>query len=402
MSKFTHIYEDAKSLQEELVAHRRYLHQHPELGLDLPLTSAYVKEKLIEMGYEPLDCGKSGVLAQVGGKNPGKVFLIRGDMDALPVKEEVEWDYKSTNENMHACGHDFHTTMLLGAARLLKDNEDKIKGTVKLMFQPAEETLLGAKAMIEAGILENPKVDGAMMIHVMSGQPIASGKVLVPLVGISSAASDWFELHIKGSGGHGASPNKTVDPLNIAAHTHMALQAINSREVHSSEPLALTIGVMEGGRVSNVIPDRALLKGTIRTYEASTREFVKTRVLEISEAIARAFRGETDARIIEGCPSIVNDEDLVNSANQYLAELLGKEEVLPITHIHPSGKTPGSEDFGFLSEIVPTLSLSLGAGSSEEGYDYPIHHPKVRFDESVLSRGSAVYAYMALRWLEEH
>ncbi|NLY35619.1 MAG: amidohydrolase [Tissierellia bacterium] len=396
------MYDDAQLLQEELVAHRRYLHQHPELGLELFLTSAYVKKKLTEMGYEAVDCGKSGVLATVGGNSPGKVFLLRADMDALPVKEEVDGDYKSTNENMHACGHDFHTTMLLGAAKLLKENEDKIPGTVKLMFQPAEETLLGAKAMIDAGILENPRVDGAMMIHVMSGQPFKSGKVVVPLVGISSAASDWFELHIKGRGGHGASPNKAVDPLNIAAHTHLALQEINSREVHSSEPLALTIGVMEGGRVSNVIPDRALLKGTIRTYEASTREFVKKRVLEISQAMAQVFRGETDARIIEGCPSIINDEDLVNSANKYLVELLGKEEVLPITDVHPSGKSSGSEDFGFLSEVVPTLSLSLAAGNSLEGYDYPIHHPKVRFDESVLCRGAAVYAYMALRWLEEH
>lgn len=402
MSKFAHIYKDAKGLQEELVTHRRYLHQHPELGLDLPLTSAYVKEKLTEMGYEPLDCGQSGVLATVGGKNPGKVFLIRGDMDALPINEEVDWEFKSTNDNMHACGHDFHTSMLLGAAKLLKENEDKIDGTIKLMFQPAEETLEGAKAMIEAGILENPRVDGAMMIHVISGQAVASGKIVLPIGGVGNAASDWFELYIKGKGGHGASPNNTVDPLNIAAHTHIALQGINSREIHSSHALALTVGVMEGGRVSNVIPDTAVLKGTIRTYDPEVREFVKTRVKEIAEATAKVFRGETDARIIEGCPSIVNDRGLVDAANKYLLELLGEEAVMPITDLYPSGRSSGSEDFGFLSEIVPTLSLSIGAGDSEEGYTYPIHHPKVRFDESVLARGSAVYAYMALRWLEEN
>lgn len=402
LSEIKNILEEARLLQEELVSHRRYLHQHPELGLDLPLSSAYVKEKLVQMGYEPVDCGQSGVLATVGGQKPGRVFLIRGDMDALPVKEEVEWAHKSTNDNMHACGHDLHTAMLLGAARLLKENEEHLKGTVKLMFQPAEETLVGAKAMINAGILRDPEVDGAMMIHVMSGQPVASGKVLIPSAGISSAASDWFELHIKGKGGHGASPDKAVDPLNIAAHTLIALQEINSREIPASEPLALTVGVMEGGRTSNVIPDRALLKGTIRTYNPQTREFVKARVLEIAEGVAKVFRGETDARILEGCPSIVNDEALVRSAQDYLTELLGQEEVLPLSSLYPGGRMSGSEDFGFVSERVPTLSLSLAAGDPKEGYSFPLHHPKVRFDESVLYRGAAVYAYIALRWLEEH
>ncbi len=224
----------AENLTEELIAHRRYLHQIPEIHTDLPLTVAYVKQQLVEMGYSPIDCGASGVLAIAGGKNPGKVFLIRADMDALPVSEECDLQFKSTNGCMHACGHDFHTAMLLGAAKILKEHENDICGTVKLMFQPAEETLAGAKMMIDAGILDNPAVDAAMMMHVMVGFPLPTGAVVVGATGAVSAASDWFEINVTGKGGHGAMPENTVDPINIACHIHSGIQALNSREIPAS------------------------------------------------------------------------------------------------------------------------------------------------------------------------
>ncbi|MDK2867621.1 MAG: hypothetical protein PWP38_1936, partial [Clostridiales bacterium] len=223
--------ESARGMQEELVAFRRYLHQNPELSLDLPITVNFVKSKLVEMGYEPQDCGKSGIVAIAGGIRPGKVFLIRGDMDALPVEESADVPFKSTNGNMHACGHDLHTAMLLGAAKLLKEMEADIQGQVKLMFQPAEETLAGAKNMIEAGVLTAPDVDAAMMIHVMTGFPLPAGKVIVSQAGLTAAASDWFEIHVQGKGGHGAMPNNAVDPINAATHIFQAIQTIHSREL---------------------------------------------------------------------------------------------------------------------------------------------------------------------------
>lgn len=395
------VYKGAQAIQDEIVKHRRYFHQNPEVHLDLPLTTKYVKDRLIEMGYEPVDCGY-GVVATVGGKKSGKVFLIRGDMDALPIVEETTEEFKSTNENMHACGHDMHTAMMLGAAKLLKDVEDEIKGTVKLMFQPAEETLAGAKAMIEDGLLENPKVDAAMMIHVMTGFPLPSGKIIVPNPGIGSASSDWFEIHIKGKGGHGAMPDSTVDPINVASHLHIALQAINSRELPPSEAAVLTVGLMQAGTTPNVIPDTAKMAGTIRTFNPETRKFITQRLQEISENVASTFRAEASVNLPIGCPSLIVDENLVDSANKHLSDLLGKDNVYPMDKLMPGGRMTGSEDFGYVSERVPSIMLSLSAGNSDDGHKFPMHHPKATFDESPLYRGAASYAYLAIKWLEEN
>lgn len=391
----------AMALQEKLVEHRRTFHQNPEVHLELPLTTRYVKEKLTEMGYEPQECGY-GIVALAGGKKPGKVFLIRGDMDALPVIEQTEEPFKSLNNNMHACGHDMHTAMMLGAAQLLKDFEDEIQGTVKLMFQPAEETLAGAKSMVEAGLLDHPKVDAAMMIHVMSGFPLPSGKLIVPAAGIASASSDWFQVNIKGKGGHGAMPDTTIDPINVAVHIHTSLQTINSRELAPSESAVLTVGLLHGGTTSNVIPDTAKMEGTIRTFNPQTREFIKKRLREISEGVGKTFRAEVEVHYPIGCPSVVVDKNLAEATLKHLRDLLGEEDVLPMEKLIPGGKLSGSEDFGFISEMVPSIMLALSAGNSEEGHTFPMHHPKVTFDESPLYRGAASYAYLALRWLEEN
>lgn len=395
------LYSNALNMQEELVSHRRYLHQNPELGLDLPITTKYVKEKLVEMGYKPEDCGPSGIVVTVGGKKEGKVFMIRGDMDGLPIKEELDIEFKSKNENMHACGHDMHTSMMLGAAKLLKEIEDELQGSVKLMFQPAEEVLLGARSMIEAGLLENPKVDAAMMIHVMAGFPLPTGMVIVPESGVGTTASDWFEIHVKGKGGHGAIPNTTVDPLNIAAHIHLSLQAVNSREIAPGETGVLTVGMMKGGTASNIIPDSAELHGTIRTINPDARDFIKKRVVEISESVGQAFRGKVDAKIIDGTPSVINDKGLVDLAERVLPKVFG-QSIIPARALGQAGRISGSEDFGYVSEKVPTIMFALGAGNSEEGYKHSMHHPKVRFDEAALSKGATLYAYMAKKWLEEN
>lgn len=395
------IYDGAQEIQDEIIRHRRYFHQNPEIHLDLPITIKYVKERLIEMGYEPIDCGY-GVVATVGGKKPGKVFLIRGDMDALPIIEETDEEFKSNNKYMHACGHDMHTAMMLGAAKLLKDVESEINGTVKLMFQPAEETLAGAKAMIEDGLLENPSVNAGMMIHVMTGFPIPVGKIIIPKSGTGSASSDVFEINIKGKGGHGAMPNNTVDPINVATHIHLALQAINSRELPPSETAVLTIGLLHGGDAPNVIPDTAKLSGTIRTFNPEIRKFIKRRLIEVSENISKTFCAEVDVKFPMGCPSIMVDEGLVDTAYRHLKDLLGGDNVYPMEKVMPGGRMSGSEDFGYISEKVPSIMLSLSTGNPDDGHKYNMHHPKATFDESPLYMGAATYTYLAIKWLEEN
>lgn len=390
----------SKKYEQDIIKDRRYLHENPEIHLDLPITVKYIKERLVEMGYEPMDCGKSGVVVTVG-KGEGKVFMIRGDTDALPVKEEADLPFKSKNENMHACGHDIHASMLLGAARVLKDMEDEIPGKIKLMFQPAEETLSGAKEMIEHGLLENPKVDAALMIHAMTGFPVPEGMLVYAEEGAATAASDTFEITIQGKGGHGAMPDTTVDPINAAVHVHQMLQSINSREISPSETAVLTIGSLKGGDAANVIPDTAKLLGTIRTFSETTRDFIKSRLVSISTHTAEGLRAKATVNFLRGCPSVVVDGDLSNKTKNYLREMFG-EEALPFKAFLPDGRLSGSEDFAFVSQKVPSIFLILTAGNSNDGYIYPQHHPKALFKEDVFWKGTAAYSYCAIRWLQEN
>ncbi|MCF2641682.1 MAG: M20 family metallopeptidase [Lachnospiraceae bacterium] len=400
--------QEAMSYEKQLSETRRYLHTHPETGFDLTDTLTFVKKELTNMGYEPKECGKAGLTVLAGGKKPGKVFMIRGDMDALPMQEEADIDFPSTNGKMHACGHDMHTTMMLGAARLLKAHEDEIEGTVKLDFQPAEEIFEGSHDMIEAGLLKNPDVDAALMIHVMAGMPMSAGTVIVSDGGVSAPAADYFKILIHGKGCHGSMPNNGVDPINVAAHIITALQEIHARELALVDEAVLTIGTIHGGNAANVIPDTVELGGSIRTYDEEVRSFLKTRMTEISEGIASSFRAEAEVTFGSGCPTLVNDHDLSACAVKYVQELLGPTKAFTAGQLNAfagSGKAPksaGSEDFAYVSQEVPSIMLALAAGEPDKGYNYPQHHPKVKFDESVLPGGSAVYAYTAMRWLEEH
>lgn len=406
--KAEQLLQEAKSYEDQLVRTRRYLHTHPETGFDLTETLAFVKKELTEMGYEPKECGKAGLTVLAGGKKPGKVFLIRGDMDALPMQEEADIDFPSANGKMHACGHDMHTTMMLGAARLLKAHEDEIEGTIKLDFQPAEEIFEGSHDMIEAGLLKNPDVDAALMIHVMAGMPMTAGTVVVSDGGVSAPAADYFKILIRGKGCHGSMPNNGVDPVNVAAHIITALQEIHARELALVDEAVLTIGTIHGGTAANVIPDTVELGGSIRTYDEGVRSFLKTRMTEISQGIAATFRAEAEVTFGSGCPTLVNDNDLSACAVKYVQELLGPQKAFTAGQLNAmsgSGKAPkaaGSEDFAYVSQEVPSIMLALAAGHPEKGYCYPQHHPKVKFDEEVLPGGSAVYAYTAMRWLEEH
>lgn len=402
------IMKEARTLRETIVADRRYLHTHPGTGFDIKETVEYVKKELKSMGYDPQECGKAGLVALAGGKKPGKVFLLRADMDALPIREEADVEFASKNGCMHACGHDMHTSMLLGAARLLKAHEDEIEGTIKLMFQPAEEIFEGSHDMIEAGLLENPGVDAALMIHVMAGMPFPAGTVVVSAPGVSAPAADYFEIQVQGKGCHGSMPNNGVDPLNAAAHILIALQEIHARELAMGDRAVLTIGTMHAGTAANAIPDTAEMGGSIRTFDEETRTFLKQRLTEVAEGIAQSFRATAKVSFGSGCPTLVNDKELSLCAEQYVKELLGEGHAFSVAQLNALGggqgssKTAGSEDFAYVSQEVPSIMLALAAGQPEKGYQYPQHHPMVKFDEDALAGGSAVYAYTAMRWLEEH
>ena len=394
--------QEAKQLQPELLQCRRTIHRHPETGFDLQETKALVKRQLTEIGYTPQECGKCGLVALAGGKKKGRTILIRADMDALPIEEEAEVEYRSeTPGRMHGCGHDMHTAMLLGAAKLLKAHEDELAGTVKLMFQPAEELFQGADDMIGAGVLENPHVDAAVMIHVVPGLPLPSGIVLVPGAGTGMSSCQQYRIVVKGKGGHGAMPHVSVDPITAAAHIHLALQEISSRELGPDEFGVFTTGMFRAGDASNIIPDTAEMRGTIRTADLAVNEKIKTRIREIAQGVGGAMRTEVSVDFFDFCPPMLADGALSECGLGYMKELLG-DGAMSMAALGGPKVGGGSEDFAFVSCKVPTVGMFLSAGSPKEGYAYSQHHPKVTFDDSILYRGSAAYAYFAARWLEEH
>lgn len=393
--------EEARMIEKEIVENRRYLHRNAEVGFDLPETVGFVKSQLQEMGYQVTPCGKNGLVVLVG-EGEGSTILLRADMDALPIEEESSVEFCCKNGNMHACGHDFHTAMLLGAAKLLKNHEKEIKGTVKLMFQPAEEILSGAKNMIENGVLQNPKVNGALMIHVMAGLPLKTGTIIVAN-GISAPAADYFTINVQGKGCHGSTPQQGVDSLTIGAHILLALQEINARELGVSDEATLTIGKMNGGTTGNVIADKIVLEGTLRAYDEDVRRHIKKRVAEITQGIANTFRGKGSANFGNGCPPLKNDGQLSKEIEGYLTDVFGAEMILNTEKMGGrTNKSGGSEDFSYISQEVPSVMLALAAGNNDDGYKYPQHHPKVMFDEKVLPIGSAVLAESAFSWLENH
>lgn len=386
-------YEHALELKEETIANRRFLHENAETGLHLPETKAFVMKKLKEYGIEPVECGE-GVTATIG--NGGKVILLRADMDALPMKEESGESFSSKTGAAHACGHDFHAAMLLSAAKILKEEEAELKGTVKLMFQPAEETFQGSKNMLEHGILEEPKVDAALAYHVSPGRfPV--GLYMYNDKNTMMYSVDGFKITIQGKGSHGAYPQVGVDPINIGVHIHLALQELIARECNPSHSCVLTIGQFEAGTAANIIPDTAVLQGTIRTNEKEARELLVKRMKEVVEKTAEVYRGSATIEMISEVPPLICDSELTKEVVGYMKEL-----EIPNLIPHPDVSSSASEDFAVIAEKVPSSFLYLSAGYLDERGDYPAHHPKVQFNEEVCPIGAGCLAHCARRWLEEH
>ena len=382
----------ATEINPEVIANRRYLHQHPELAFDLDNTVRFVKEKLTEMGYAPADCGDHGVVAFAGGRKPGKCILIRADMDALPMKEESGLEFSSlTDSAAHTCGHDTHTAMLLGAAKLLKEMEDEIPGTVKLMFQPAEEMGTGAENMLKAGVLENPHVDASFGIHIFAAVPAG---VLVYGNGPMLSSCDVFEITVKGKGGHGSMPNDTVDPIMVGAHILTALESINSREIAPDSFGVLTVGCFQSGSKFNIIPDTAFMTGTIRTFDNEVREFMKKRLTELAEGTARAYRAEATVSFPTQICAVNTDKDVARIVGESVAAAVGAPRV--IGNFKPIA---GSEDFGYITSEVPSTFFGLG-GCPTDYPAYPQHSPNIRFNEDAFPVGVAAYVSGAIGWLQ--
>lgn len=385
----------AKALAPEIVRWRRHIHENPEVSAVLPNTCAYVTAELRKMGYEPYPVG-GGVVAMLDGQPDGKVILLRADMDALPMAEESGEPFASKNPHAaHTCGHDTHTAMLLGAAKLLMDNKEKVKGRVKFMFQPGEEGYNGCKNMIADGLLESPHVDVAFGMHSASASDYRTGTVLYS-AGSYAASADAFKVTVHGKGCHGARPEEGIDPINIITHIHLALQTINSRERNQKEPLILTIGQLIAGTAENIIPNDGYLTGTIRAFNQEVRVHAKRRLEEISKGIAATFGATAEIQWYTEFAPTINDRALMAELDGYVRELLGDDRV-KITE-----PQMGSEDFSEVMLRVPGAFFNLSTGSREEGYLFGAHNPQVRHNEAALPTGSAVYAYTAMRWLEEN
>lgn len=390
------LYARAMEMKDELIDLRRTLHQIPEVGSTLPKTAAFVTKQLTAWGYEPQILGQSGIVAQLQGHKPGKVLMLRADMDGLNITEQTGLPFAAKNGHMHACGHDMHTAMLLGAAKLLKEQASAMAGTVKFLFQPNEEGLTGAQQMLEAGVLESPGVDAAMALHVHAGTP--SGAVLGGL-GTPMAGCTLFRIHVRGTGCHGAMPHTGVDPINIASHIYLSLQTICERELSPTVPAALTIGCFQGGSTPNVIPETAVLEGSIRALDAQAQAFLFQRVTQIAQETAKMFRGSAQVQQLCSIPPLKNDSDLVQDMLGYIRELHCPQPVETFTQ-----GSMGSEDFSVFCKKLPCCYLILGAGTSQENPQFgkPMHNEGVVFNEDILPLGSAVFAHCALRWLENH
>lgn len=378
---------------DKVIEYRRWFHQHPELSGKEKETAAYIANALREMGLEPQEnVGGYGVVALIEGKAPGKCVGLRADFDALPIEETTGLPFASENPGvMHACGHDMHAAILLGAAKLLKRHETELTGTVKLLFQSGEEVFQGAAAAIAAGVLEEPRVDAAFAAHVIARMPV--GVIVTGKAPMSSV--DGFKITLNGRGGHGSMPESGIDPINAAVQVYLALQSLIAREVGGTEEAVLTIGQLAAGEVANVIPERAVLQGTLRTFDPSVRERLCRRIREVAAGVAATYRCSWEYTVLSECPSMIADDAVTASAKGSI------RKVVPQFHILDGAHGMGSEDFALIAQKVPSAYYMIGAGPEDESIPTGQHNPKIQFHEGVLPIGAAIYAQVAMDWLAE-
>lgn len=387
----------ANELKDEFIAFRRDFHRHPELGMQEVRTAGIVADYLrtLENVAVQTGVGGTGVLGLIRGGSPGKTIAIRADMDALPILEQTGVDYASSvTGRMHACGHDGHTAILMGVARLLSERASELQGNVKLFFQPAEEGPGGALPMIQAGVMENPRVDAAIGLH-LNTIAYKTGEVGVKW-GVSSAGTDGITLTIRGKGGHGAHPHKSIDAIVAASQFVTAVQTIASREVDPLGSVVVTIGTINGGYRGNVIADEVVMTGTVRTLDPALRATMPERLDRVLKGICDTFRCTYSLTYDAGYPSVVNDDDMCDLVFAAAGEVVGKSNTQRIAN--PS---MGGEDFSYFAELVPAAFFSLGGANAEKNCEFPGHHPKYNFDEEAIPVGMAVMATAAVRYLSK-
>lgn len=379
----------AQELEASMKNDRHYLHQNAEVGFDLPITTKYVMDRLQEIGLEPKEICKSGVTALIEGKKPGKTYLLRADMDALSMNEENVLEFASKTNAAHNCGHDMHTAILLGAAQILKENVDELEGNVRLMFQPNEEAFLGSKAMIEAGVLDD--VDVASCMHMMLDYD-ASNYACAP--GFFSSSCDGFKITVNGKGCHGAMPHLGIDPINVGMSICTAFQQLVSRETPPKETASLTFGQFSGGNTPNIVPDKVVIQGTLRTYNAELRAKLVNRMQTIVKSAGEMYGTTVEYEVLSDVPSIYVNPEMLEEVKTYLSEIEG------LTLANDNFRITSSDDMAFISEKVPTVYLLLQARVKDN--PYPHHNPKVLFDESAMTWGAAMHAQCAFEWLRNH
>lgn len=387
-------YERALELKEETVSHRRFFHTNAEVGLNMPKGQAYVLEELAKLGIDAKPCGH-GVTATIG--KGGKCILLRADMDALPMPELSGLEFACpTGTEAHTCGHDFHVAMLLTAAKMLKENEANLEGTVKFMFQPAEETFEGAKDMIANGILENPAPDVALAYHVSTGK-MPVGLYLYNATGTMMFSVDGFKVTVHGRGAHGAYPHFSIDPINVAVHIYTALEALIAREVDPAKANLLTIGKFNAGSAPNIIPDTCEFEGTIRSNDKESRELLVRRLQEIATKTAEAYGATATVEMRDGVAPLICDPKLTNEFVGYMAALN-----IPGAMPYPGISASASEDFASIAERIPSTFMYLSAGFLDERGAASAHNPKAQFNEDVCPIGASCYAHCATEWLKNN
>lgn len=387
------IKEIVKNKRKKLLNTRRCFHKYPELSFEEFETSKYIKKILVELGLEVKDgIAKTGVVGVLNGSLPGRTIAIRADMDALPIQELNESSYKSKNQGkMHACGHDAHMTIALGAAMVLTEIKDKIKGNVKFIFQPAEETSGGARPMIEDGVLENPKVDAIIGGHVWPS--VMSGSIGIKN-GPIMASSDFFDLKIVGKGGHPGNPHSTIDPVIIGSEIVNSFQKIVSRQTDPLEQVVISICLFQSGSNSNIIPNDGILKGTIRTLNDEIRSSLPQRMENIIKGICEPYGAKYEFKYIERYPITYNHSNITDLIKRSALKLIKEECIQEIKR--PS---MAAEDFSFYLREIPGTFIWIGTRNKEKGKVHGLHHPKFDIDEDILALGASIYAQAAVDFL---
>ena len=387
---------DVDEILPGVIADRRHLHENPEIGFQEFKTAAFVKQRLESLGVEDIQTGiaVTGVTGVIRGtaSGPGRHVMVRADMDALPIHEENEVDYKSQTDGvMHACGHDAHTAILLGLARILTDRKSEFSGSVKLLFQPAEELPPGgAQAMVAAGVLNDPPIEAVFGLHMSQSDPVGTISVGA---GPVMAAADAFKIVIQGKGGHAAYPSENIDPVVIGSQIVVALQSLVSRETDPMESAVLSTCVFNAGDAFNVIPDTAELAGTVRTFKPDVRDHMEKRIGEVARGIAEAMQASAEVTYTRGYPATVNDPAMTDLAREAAIEVVGEENVI---ELEPK---MGAEDFSYFLEQKPGSYFFVGSNNESRGLVWGHHHPKFDIDEESLGAGLGTMATSVLKYL---